>query len=60
MADNDNNTEEDYLPQNDSFWEKLLGPGAIAASFVTLLLVVMALIVYYNPRPPTNITYRPF
>jgi len=47
--------DDDYLPQFSPLWERLIGPGAIGASVVALILAICAMIITYSD-PPMQIT----
>jgi hypothetical protein len=46
--DDDDFDEDEYLPEDSSIWERLLGPVAIALSIVALIGGIMAIMIQFN------------
>ena len=47
----------EYIPEYTALWERLLGPGAIAASVIAVILGICALMITYIDIRPVVTTY---
>jgi len=56
--DDENIFDSEYVPEFTPLWEKILGPGAIAASVVTMVLAICALAITYQKIKPEQISYK--
>jgi len=58
--DDEFDEEEDgeYAPEFTPLWEKLLGPGAIAATLIAIILALLAMWITYDKIKPVTISYK--